>query len=175
VFERPLDLARLLLLIKPCASETRAQGGQSMRLHLVTAVVAGSITLSAFLLGCDATVTTTTTISPPAGCSTDSSLICRRGSTGFTCSTGVNPEELDSSLSCSIPVRDSAGDHFCCFVWRGGSTCTPDDNVTSFCSDPSSFGYSCAPNDNPETTDPTLVCSTPSVDPVTGGDDFCCR
>jgi hypothetical protein len=148
-----------------------------MRLHLVTAVVAGSITLSAFLLGCNATVTTTSDLPPPSGCSVDSSLRCSHGSTGFSCAPNSNPEDEDPSLSCSIPVIDSVtgDDDFCCFVWRGGSTCTPDDNVTAFCSDPSSFGYSCAPNDNPMSTDSSLVCSTPTVDPTTGGDDFCCR
>jgi hypothetical protein len=143
-----------------------------MRLHLVTAAVAGSITLSAFLLGCSTTVTAG--IAPPAGCSVDTSLACIHSATGFSCSPGSNPEDEDPSLSCSIPVTDSAGnDDFCCFVWRGGTTCRADDTVTSFCADPSSFGYTCAAGDNPEMFDSSLSCSTPTPDGA--NDDFCCR
>jgi hypothetical protein len=141
-----------------------------MRLHLVTAAVAGSITLSAFLLGCSTTVTAT--ISPPAGCAVDNSLGCVHNATGFTCTPGDNPELEDSSLSCSIPVTDSSGnDDFCCFQWTG-TTCTPDDTITQFC-DASSFGYACAPGDTPQSLDPSLNCSAPH--PNGNEDDFCCN
>jgi hypothetical protein len=142
-----------------------------MRLHLAPAVMAGSITLSAFLFGCNTTVTTS--IAPPAGCSQDNNLGCRQGSEGFTCTAGTNPEDIDSNLSCSIPVADGANDDFCCFDFHGSaSTCTPDDTITQFCQ-PGSFGYVCAPGDEPTTLDPSLNCS--AAQPNGNEDDFCCE
>lgn len=141
-----------------------------MRLHLVTAAMATSITLSAVLLGCSTTVSTS--ISPPAGCESDSSIACREG-TGFRCTAGTNPEEVDSSLSCSIPRADGPDDDFCCFTFRGSaSTCVPDDTITQFCQI-DSFGYACAPGDDPTTLDGRLNCSAPQ--PNGGEDDFCCN
>ena len=131
-----------------------------MRLHLVTAAMAASITLTAFLVGCSTTVTTS--VAPPAGCTTDSSLVCRQG-TGFRCTAGTNPEQVDPSLSCSIPAADPNGtdDDFCCFTFHGSpSTCVPDDTITQFCQI-DSFGYACAAGDDPTSLDPSLNCSAP--------------
>ncbi len=141
-----------------------------MRLHLVTAAMATSITLSAVLLGCSTTVTTS--IAPPAGCETDSSLVCRHGSTGFRCTAGTNPEDVDSNLSCSIGVADGPDDDYCCFTFRTGTSCTPDDNVSLGCV-AGTFGYSCAAGDDPTSLDPTLNCSAPT--PNGPDDDFCCE
>jgi hypothetical protein len=141
-----------------------------MRLHLAPAVMAGSITLSAFLFGCNTTVTTS--IAPPAGCAEDNSLDCRKGSTGFSCTAGTNPEDVDSSLSCSIGVANGANDDYCCFTFRTGTTCSPDDNVTLGCA-PGSYGYSCAAGDDPTSLDSTLNCSTPTANGP--DDDFCCQ
>ena len=138
-----------------------------MRLHLATAAMAASITLSAFLVGCSTTVT----VAPPSGCST-ANLVCTQGARGFTCTAGVNPEDEDSSLSCSLPVADGANDDFCCFTFHGSqSTCEPDNTIA--CPDPSSFGYACAPGDDPTTLDPSLNCSSPAQ--LSNEDDFCCN
>lgn len=122
-------------------------------------------------LGCSTTVTTTGSISPPAGCSPDNSLNCTAGD-GWTCSAGDNPEAEESGLSCSVPQADGPNDDFCCFQWtHGTSTCTPDDGVTNGCQFPS-FGYSCAAGDDPTSLDSSLNCSQPTPDGP--NDDFCC-
>jgi hypothetical protein len=113
----------------------------------------------------------------PAGCTLDSSVDCSgSGADGYSCAAGDNPEAEDSSLSCSVPTTDSNGnDDYCCFGWTyGTSTCTPDDDLTSACPDPDSYGYQCDSGDDPTSLDPTLNCSTNTPDPDGVHDDYCC-
>ncbi len=125
--------------------------------------------------GCSANVTTApannTPVEVPAGCQNDSSLSCAAG-TGWTCAAGDNPENEQSNLSCSIPTADGPNDDFCCFEWTYGSSCTPDDALTSVCQ-PGSYGYRCQAGDNPASLDSSLNCSSPTPDG--SDDDFCCQ
>jgi hypothetical protein len=147
-----------------------------MRFHLVAATAAAMV-VAVLSVGCTTTVSAGASIAPPANCSVDNSLNCKHGSTGFTCIAGANPEDEDSSLSCSIPVADGANDDFCCFTGSfSTTTCTPDDTVSQFCPDPGSFGYVCAVGDDPTSLNSSLICSQPAPDPqFANADDFCCQ
>lgn len=125
-----------------------------------------------------AACTGTVSIEPPpprergaAVCQADSTIRCASG-VGWSCAVGSAPSDYVSNLSCSAPAFD--GDHydFCCFEWTFGSTCTPDDALTTAC-EPGSFGFRCRAGDDPNSLDASLVCSVPTPD---GPDDvFCCR
>jgi len=117
-------------------------------------------------VGCTASVS----VSPPPGCGQDSSVSCPLG-VGWSCSAGDNPEVEQSNLSCSTPTPAGSNDDFCCFQWTYGSTCTPDDGLTSVCQ-PGSYGYRCQAGDTPTSLDSSLNCSTPTPDGP--DDDFCC-
>jgi hypothetical protein len=108
-----------------------------------------------------------------AGC-TQASVGCSGDAIGYACGSGDNPEDEDSTLSCSVPTSSAGEDDFCCFAWTpGDSTCTPDDELTSQCPDADSYGYQCDdPTDDPTSLDSSLNCS----DGVADGSstDFCC-
>jgi hypothetical protein len=143
-----------------------------MKYRNIVSVAAAVAALVACAAGCTANASVSAGLSPPAGCSTDSSLVCSAGAVGWTCSAGDNPELETSGLSCSIPVANGPNDDFCCFDWTFGSTCTPDDTITSVCQ-PGSFGYSCAAGDSPNSLDSRLNCSTPTANGP--NDEFCCN
>jgi hypothetical protein len=129
---------------------------------LLLGVVVSACTLDA---GVSATLT------PPPGCSPDSSIVCPGGGDGWVCGAGDNPEAEQGGLSCSIPQADGPNDDFCCFQWTYTSTtCTPDDTIQC---DPFSYGYVCAAGDDPTTLDASLNCSVPT--PAGPNDDFCCQ
>jgi hypothetical protein len=67
-------------------------------------------------------------------------------------------------------------DLYCCFTDPGfpASTCTPDDQITSVCPDPTSYGYKCAVGDDPTSYDSYLVCSQPVADADGVSSDYCC-
>jgi hypothetical protein len=132
--------------------------------HVLGVAMAAAI---AVLAGCTASAS----VSPPAGCSQDSSVSCSAG-VGWSCSAGDNPEQEQSGLSCSEPTADGSNDDFCCFEWTYGSSCTPDDGLTSVCQ-PGSYGYRCSAGDDPTSLDSSLNCSTPTPDG--SDDDFCCQ
>jgi len=114
---------------------------------------------------------------PPAGCMADATLDCVGGADGYSCTSGDNPEAEDTTLSCSTPSPDSDGkDDYCCYsggTWSS-TTCEPDDDLTSVCPDPTSYGYQCDPGDDPTSYDSTLSCSTGTPDPDGVHDDYCC-
>jgi hypothetical protein len=115
-----------------------------------------------------------TPFAAPAGtvsCGADSNVVCAEG-TGWSCTAGTAPTDLVSNLSCSVPTADGPYYDYCCFEWRYGSTCTPDDALTSVCR-PGTFGYRCQAGDDPNSRDPALNCSAPVPDGP--DDDFCCR
>ena len=124
--------------------------------------------------GCTASLTASGTLTAPAGCSTDGTVSCSGGATGFSCAVGDNPEAEDTSLSCSTPTTSGGQDLYCCYQGFTGSTttCYPDDSLTAACPDPTSYGYVCAAGDDPTTYDGSLNCSTPTPDGP--NDDFCC-
>jgi hypothetical protein len=104
-------------------------------------------------------------------CRTDASVDCLAG-IGWSCSAGAAPGDSISNLSCSAPTIDGPFDDFCCFEWTFGSSCTPDDALTTACQ-PRTFGYRCQAGDDPNSLDSALSCSVPTPD---GSDDvFCCR
>lgn len=119
--------------------------------------------------GCTASASATP--DPPPGCGRDSSIPCSQG-VGWSCSAGDNPEIEQANLSCSIPTPNGPNDDFCCFEWTHGSTCTPDDGLTSVCR-PGSYGFRCQAGDDPTSLDPSLNCSSPTPDGP--DDDFCCN
>ncbi len=110
---------------------------------------------------------------------------CAEGTYGFECATGdTDPASQDSSLSaCSVPVGDSDTSFYCCTYTAdttgggGGGTvvipanCTAEPDVTSTCGT-GAVGYACDEGTDPESDDPTRVCSTPSL--ASGEDDYCC-
>jgi len=117
--------------------------------------------------------------SVPAGCTADVTLNCSGGANGYSCETGVNPEAENRTLSCSTPQVGAAGgtDDYCCFTAPaafGSTTCVPDDDLTSVCPDPDSYGYQCDAGDAPQDYDVLLSCSAPTPDANGVQDDFCC-
>jgi hypothetical protein len=144
-----------------------------MRLDVAaTAATTALIILCALGSGCTASASARASITPPAGCSPDDSLVCPAGGDGWTCAAGDNPELEEPGLSCSVPRADGPNDDFCCFAWTfGTTTCTPDDEITSVCAFPS-YGYRCAAGDDPTSLDSSLSCSPPTPDG--SSDDFCC-
>jgi hypothetical protein len=122
------------------------------------------------IVGCTASASVSPT-TPPPGCGQDSSVSCSEG-TGWSCQAGDNPENEQSNVSCSIPTPDGPNDDFCCFEWTYGSTCTPDDGLTSVCQG-GSYGYRCQAGDDPTSLDSSLNCSSPTPDG--SDDDFCCH
>ena len=114
-----------------------------------------------------------------SGCNADSTVDCSGGGWGYSCDPGTNPEDVDSTLSCSTPTADpSGGDDYCCFSWNqaSGSSCNPDDSLTAACPDPDSYGYVCAAaGDDPTSLDSSLNCSTGVPDADGTSTDFCCN
>jgi hypothetical protein len=117
--------------------------------------------------------------SAPANCTADSKVDCSGGGVGYSCDTGDNPEDEDTTLSCSTPQPDATtgGDDFCCFTGFTGSssTCVADDDLNADCPDEDSYGYQCSdPSDTPTTLDSSLNCSGGVADPDGTDTDFCC-
>jgi hypothetical protein len=114
--------------------------------------------------------------SPPLGCKSDGALDCLGGAYGYACATGNNPESEDPGLSCSTRASSDGEDDYCCFSGFSGSnsTCEPDDDLTTVCPDPTSYGYQCDSGDDPSSYDATLNCSTSTPDPDGVHDDYCC-
>jgi len=113
----------------------------------------------------------------PTGCTTDDTLDCSGGGTGFACATGDNPENEDPTYDCSTPQSNAGEDDFCCFTGFTGSSssCVSDDDLTSVCPDPDSYGFQCDSGDDPSTLDPSIdQCSTATPDADGVHDDFCC-
>jgi hypothetical protein len=140
-----------------------------MKRHRQTSVSWTAALVVLALVGCTANASVAPA-SPPSGCGADSSVQCTQG-TGWSCGAGDNPEQATSGLSCSEPAADGSNDDFCCFEWTYGSSCTPDDGLTSVCQ-PQSYGYRCQAGDNPNSFDSSLNCSDPTPDGP--DDDFCC-
>jgi hypothetical protein len=122
------------------------------------------------LVGCTANASVSPP-SAPSGCGEDSSVTCSQG-VGWSCAAGDDPENEQSNLSCSEPTADGSNDDFCCFEWTYGSSCTPDDALTSVCQ-PGTYGYRCQAGDDPSSLDSSLDCSSPTPDGP--DDDFCCH
>lgn len=157
-----------------------------MRLHNAITATA-FLTCSVLAYGCSATVTT----SPPApssgapsGCSFDQTVDseCLGGGVGYSCAPGDNPENEDSSLSCSVPQSDpnTGNDDFCCvaitFV-ASTSTCQQvDASITGLTCDFGSYEYQCAAGDDPTSLESSLNCSVSETDPNNSSlTDFCCN
>lgn len=139
-----------------------------MRLRSGYVALAASLATLVLVGGCS----TSAGLSPPPGCSADSSVSCAQGD-GWSCDAGDNPEAEQSGLSCSDPTPDGPNDDFCCFDWSyGTSSCTPDDDLTGSCQ-AGSYGYQCNAGDDPSTLDSSLSCSSPTADG--SQDDFCCQ
>src|SRR5580692_4333593 len=122
-------------------------------------VVLGLFSLLFAGLGCSASVTVDS-------CSTDSTISCAAGDTGYSCTGSAVP-----SGSCSA---DGTG-LFCC---SSGTTtvviptsCAPDTTVAG-CSG-ASTGYSCTSTDAPDQTDTTLSCSV-GIAGNAGSTLYCC-
>jgi|GEM_PF-1996566 hypothetical protein len=169
------SLARRVPQREPASSRVKilhsTENPKNMRFHDVAACVAFALVGSA----CGSPTPSSPSVSPPAGCTPDSALVCLGGGDGWTCSAGDNPEAEVAGLSCSVPQADGANDDFCCISWTySTTTCTPDDDLTAACDYPS-YGYKCESGDNPDTLDSSLNCSAPTPDPDGVDDDFCCQ
>jgi hypothetical protein len=107
--------------------------------------------------------TATATIGPAgSSCSTDSSLSCVTGTTGYSCTGSAQPEDSNSDLVCST---DGAGD-FCCST----STCSYSSSVSC---PGGGTGYSCTTGaPSPSSSDSALTCSTPTT--ANNVDQYCC-
>jgi hypothetical protein len=108
-----------------------------------------------------------------AGCSVDGTVSCSSDSTGYACSTGVNPESVDDNLACSSSKANAQGqDIYCCFTGFTGdeTTCQPDDDASLGCA-AGTYGFSCAADaGSPATLDSSLTQCTPAATPG----DYCC-
>jgi hypothetical protein len=147
-----------------------------MKLHRISAVgITLFLGLGLAIAGGGCTASVSASAGPDiANCNADSTISCTGGAYGYSCAAGSNPEDEDTTLSCSVPTADGSNDDFCCYEGFTGSTttCAPDDELTSQCPDPDSYGYQCAAGDDPTSYDASLNCSS-SV-PDGSQDDFCC-
>jgi hypothetical protein len=129
-------------------------------------------------------------IAGPAGsdstCQADDTLVCPSGTFGYSCASGDDPADFDSTLSCSAGSGgddDGGASVFCCAQGAtlpgdddGGGDggvnagCTTDDTIT--CTG-NATGYSCTVGTNPQVVDPTLTCSASTTDAQDLG-DYCC-
>jgi len=119
------------------------------------------------------TRTPPSTGSIPSGCADDTAVSCSPDAIGISCPAGTAPD--DPTLECSDPTPGANGDPnsdgYCCITWVASAACSPDPSVTGCAV--GSYGFSCtAGSDSPDTTDPTLVCSTPT--PSGSEDLYCC-
>ncbi|MGO9832866.1 MAG: hypothetical protein ACLP1X_01485 [Polyangiaceae bacterium] len=114
------------------------------------------------------------TIVITTGCTVDTTVTgCADPSTGYSCTGTVPPDQMDSTLECSIGVADATDAtllDYCCLtgITFTAGTCAQDDTVT--CPTPGSFGFSCDGTDTPDMDDSTLTCTPGTADPT----DFCC-
>lgn len=108
----------------------------------------------------------------PAGCQDDPTLQCSPDALGVSCTSNAVPDS--STLLCSDGTDLGNGSFgYCCVDWTSTSGCTPDGTVQG-CAYPS-YGVSCPGGSiSPDTGDPALTCSTPTPDPNTGADLYCC-
>lgn len=133
------------------ASPTRATG---LRRATYVASFLGLLGLAA--------CTTTVTATPQNGCSTDGSVSCSSGATGYSCSGSSQPEDTDQNLVCST---DQGTGEFCCYA---DSSCSYDGTVTGGC-ESGAYGYSCTGSAAPDQADTTLICSEPN-----SSNQYCC-
>lgn len=102
---------------------------------------------------------------PADSCSSDPSLACVSGSSGWSCTGAAQPEDARPDLICSV---DNGAGQFCCYA--SGNSCTFDSSVA--CSRGAS-GYSCNAGDTPpDAVDSSLVCSVPTA--AGSLDLYCC-
>jgi hypothetical protein len=130
--------------------------------------VAVAIVAPVLVLGCTSTAGPA---APGPGCSPDSTVTGCRGSAGFSCSSDVSPEQIDSSLVCSDGVGGGGGLTLYCCVQFQSSSCAPDPTVQN-CPG-TSIGFSCTGSDTPEDADPTLICGPGAVGNA-GSLLYCC-
>jgi hypothetical protein len=114
------------------------------------------------------------TSSGGGSCTSDPTLQCDPGTDGVQCLAGGNPDANFPGYVCSDPTAQPDGtDAFCCATGFNGSTCGHDESVQG-CPYPS-VGFSCSGSDTPDQADANLICSTPTQDPNTNDQLFCCQ
>lgn len=113
------------------------------------------------------------TVNAPSapGCSTDSSVSCPGGGSGYSCGNGDNPETSNGNLECSDGVADNGLTDYCCIEFTS-TTCSPDENVGGCTGD--SYGFSCTGSDSPDEADSSLTCG-PGVAGPGNLTLFCCQ
>jgi hypothetical protein len=112
---------------------------------------------------------------PPLGCAADATIACDGPATGFSCSTGNNPQTGSPGLACTAPQADGSSDGYCCFPFASTpSGCVPRDTLANVCPDASSYPFQCDPGDAPASDYPSLTCSAGVADPDGFHDDYCC-
>jgi hypothetical protein len=129
------------------------------------------VALAVAMAGCSVSASAGPT---EASCAPDTTVSCTGSATGFSCTGSDQPEDSDSSLTCSVPISGNAGSTLYCCVSGfafSSSTCAPDSTVTGC--EAGSYGFSCTGSDTPDQTDSSLTCSTP-VDGNAGSSLYCC-
>ncbi len=95
-----------------------------------------------------------------SGCTTDSTVSCYSGGTGYQCTGSSEPSTSD------VCYPNGTGE-WCCYA---SSSCATDSSITCTTD---AYGYSCTQGDPaPDVTDTSIICSIPTT--ANGMDDYCC-
>ncbi len=121
-------------------------------------------------------ITGCTITTSPDTCSSDATVTgCTQGSTGFSCTGVVSPDQGNPSLVCSSGTPGNAGATLYCCVNFGpgtaGTTCKPDVTVSGCAT--GAQGYACTGTDTPEQGDGSLSCD-PGKAGNAGSTVYCC-
>ena len=95
-------------------------------------------------------------------CTVDTSIPgCVADSFGFTCSGPERPDDADSSIICNAGTPSGSSTGYCCTSAVLSPTCAPDATIETCGS--LAIGYSCAGDDSPGNSAPSLACSMGQV------------
>ena len=86
---------------------------------------------------------------------------CTDGSTGYSCTDGIQPTAIDPSFVCSEGVAGPNADALYCCISSASGSCAVDPTIVGCAS--GSNGFACSAADTPDQTRTSLVCSSPTA------------
>lgn len=129
-------------------------------------------------IGCTTNATITTTgpgVTNTGNCNADSTVSCSQGA-GYSCDSGITPDESNPTLACSSGRVTASGlVAYCCAAsgFPTSSSCSADASVTGC--QVGSYGYACTGSTRPEDVDTSLVCSAGVPSAAANSYDYCCE
>ncbi len=104
-----------------------------------------------------------------SGCTSNGT--CAGGEISYLCTGAGSPSQSDSTLICEADPASGAN-AYCCIAGDSGATTSCTEQEDAGCTS-GATAYVCPSSTTPDTTDPTLNCSAPTI--LTGGFvSYCC-